>query len=274
MRVYLHAVFNDPIGVDLCREIASLGFDGIRIDAQHATDAVLVEMVSQARVAGLSCLVIIRDGAQLQAALEALGTDPAVEWELRNEPDIEGPNPAAYCALMQDAADVANAKGVWLYVGVVSNPHDRGRKYMDALRSTLATLPPCVGVTWHRYPAGGYSESFARPHDGYGAREDEVAKMGALAGHRPFGISEAGYHTALRTTGWWLWRRSRRWTDDGVASLFAQEVQFWDAAGADFLVWYQLNDGPTDARLDRYGLRRIDGSWKPAASVLLPREAA
>lgn len=48
------------------------------------------------------------------------------------------------------------------------------------------------------------------------------------------------------------------------------EWDFWERVGAEGAVLYQINDGPTSTSarpvaLDTYGIRRLDGAWKPSA---------
>jgi hypothetical protein len=272
----IHTHFNEPIAyandsAGECRQLAQRGFGLARVDVQLMTDSGgIADLVADVRQAGMVALVIVRDAAQLQAALDVTGHDPAVWWELRNEPDIEGPNPTAYAALMRECADVSDGANARLFVGCVSNPHERGRKYLQAIRPTLDTLPPSVGVTWHRYPHWKTGTTFEAPHEGFRSRDDEVAYIRRLTGGRAWGISEFGYSTAERVSPWWqFWRRRReRWTDIDVAELTRREFEFWRRHGAAFSVLYQISDAPGDERLNRYGIRRVDGTWKPVADVI------
>ena len=47
-----------------------------------------------------------------------------------------------------------------------------------------------------------------------------------------------------------------------------QEWTFWRTQGAEFAVLYGINDGPTNTREDRYGIRTFNRTWKPVAGVL------
>jgi hypothetical protein len=46
-----------------------------------------------------------------------------------------------------------------------------------------------------------------------------------------------------------------------------KEWQFWQQHGAEFAVLYQIHDGQADTALDRFGIRRVDGTRKPVAYV-------
>jgi hypothetical protein len=78
-------------------------------------------------------------------------------------------------------------------------------------------------------------------------------------------VSEFGYHSAFERG------LTSPLSDEEVARCVIYEWEFWAAAGADFAVLYQLNDGPTTTALDRYGIRRLDGTLKPVAGTV-PKE--
>jgi hypothetical protein len=137
----------------------------------------------------------------------------------------------------------------------------------------LPVAPLVRAVSWHRDGAGSWQGEFgeqpSRPHAGFASREEETNWIRATTGGRPFAITECGWSTAPRCWGWWIFRQCRRWTDDQVLLAAVDEYALWKDAGAELMVLYQINDGPSDTRLNRYGIRRADGSWKPVAE--LPR---
>ena len=57
------------------------------------------------------------------------------------------------------------------------------------------------------------------------------------------------------------------WTAVEVACNMAFERQFFTDHGFDLVSGYQLNDGPEPDSPERYGFRRLDGTWKPVAST-------
>lgn len=255
MRRYLQAIYNAPISALPLTTLKELGWEGIRMDLQLSSPEIVKAALWNADQAGVETLSIVR--------LEQLPWFPAGSHvELRNEPDLEFPNTAAYADEMRAAADLADAYGLRLWVGAISNPNKRGLAYFDAILPTLRDLPSTVGFTWHRYTAdSGPGESFAAPHQGFDDRAAEVRHITRFIGDRPWAISEFGYHTAARKSCF----RSKRWTDDQVATLVSQEFEFWTEMGASFATLYQVTDGPTDTRLDRYGICRFDGTLKPVA---------
>ena len=105
--------------------------------------------------------------------------------------------------------------------------------------------------------------TFGHAHDRFATRETEVAQLRALIGNRPFGVSEFGYPTNRH--GWGPF--TSQITPDQAAILIRAEIAFWARVGARWSVIFQLNDGPTEMRENRFGIRAFDGTWKPAAGV-------
>ena len=97
--------------------------------------------------------------------------------------------------------------------------------------------------------------------------ERETGGWLAAIGGRRFAITEIGFHTAPYSTGWWLWKKRGQRTDQDVLRFLAREAGIWLAAGADYVVCYQLQDGPGTGWLDRYGVRTVAGSWKAQADL-------
>ena len=244
--------FDALVGADTLNALKSLRFSMARIDAQASDDATTLAMADEAVAAGLRPLVIVRDGAQLDQLPDG------IDAELRNEPDVNGPGPAVYAQLVRETAEIARLRQQRLWVGAISNLNGRGLEYLR----NLGELPADVGVSVHRYGDG----TFEHAHDGFADRDAEVAALRAIIGDRPFGVSEFGY--PKNRYGWGPFRRQI--TPERAALLLRQEIAFWARHGAAWSVIYQLNDGPTDSREDRYGIRAFDGTWRPAARVLLP----
>lgn len=254
MRRLLQAVFNEPIPRQTMKEIAALGFDGIRIDAQQIeTATAMAALLDPALEAGLWPLVIVLDGR----ACAWLPRGTAVE--LRNEPDLEGPSPQGYRQLLFGMREVADHFGLELWGGGISNLIDRG---FDYLRVIADALPDHVSVHW--YPHRPWLQGAG--HEGR-TRADEIAVLRSIVGDRTIGVSEFGFHTAPVCHGWWWWRRCRSLSDSDATAAIRAEFAFWQEHGAAFATLYQLNDGPGTGPLDRYGIRAVDGAWKPQADA-------
>lgn len=250
----LVAGFGDPLAHEL-PALRALGVGLIRTDCQQLDATTTRARVQEIQAAGLVPLAIIRDASQLAFLA------PGVNVELRNEPDLEGPTASEYEGLVHATAVECQRLGLYLWAGAVSNLNDRGFRFLSDAR--VDRWPASVNVSVHWYPHG---ETPQVPHPGFRSREHEVAALKALIGPRTWGVSEFGYHTASRAT--WLdrlFRRRRQWTDAQVAAFVAWEWNFWQAQGAVGAALYQLNDGPTSAAIDRFGIRRGDGTWKPVS---------
>jgi hypothetical protein len=242
--------FGALVGADTLTALRAFGFEIVRIDAQTSDIDTTLAMIEEAQAAGLRPLVIISQPEHLYRLPEGLN------YELRNEPDLNGLPPSAYAALVLKAAEIARRRRQQLWIGAVSNLNERGFNYLR----DIGPLPDDVGVSVHRYGDG----TFEHAHDGFATRESEVAQLRALIGNRPFGVSEFGYPT--NREGWGPF--ASQITPDQAATLIGSEIAFWARVGASWSVIFQLNDGPTERRENRYGIRAFDGTWKPAARVL------
>lgn len=258
----LQAGFGEMLGPSTLGALRALGVQLVRLDCQGASPMATGALVREVLEAGLVPYPIVREAAQL------VHLPAGTNVELRNEPDLEGPSPADYEGLVHQVASECARLGVHLWAGCVSNLNERGLRYLR--EAHVERWPAGVCVSVHRYPNG---DAPTTPHSGFRSREHEVETLHALIGQRPWGISEFGYHTADRAS--WLDRllgRRRRWSDDQVAAMVAWEWDFWAAQGAAGAVLYQVNDGPSSVTarpqaLDTYGIRRLDGAWKPVAAT-------
>ena len=281
---YLQAIFNQRIDGKSLDDIHAWGYDGIRVDAQQQRTAEDAALLAQDVLDhGMTPLVIVAEAWQV-AALPA-----GAQVEVRNEPDIGTNEQLSVDRYMGIAFECINAARrreqdlgarmpVW--IGAVSNLNERGIKYLDEMfRKYWRQIPDDVGVSVHRYPNGGYNESPWKPHDGFHTREHEAARLKDIIAHsptqsfpydRPFGVSEMGYHTGPRKSRTLFGEKTARWTDEDVYWNLRWEFNFWAEQKAAFLTVYQLTDGPTDDALGRYGIRRVDGTWKPSATIFQP----
>lgn len=222
--------FDAPIDERVLADLKRLGFQVARLDVQRCDLRTALFMIQQTKDAGLLPLAIVRDAGQMY-------TLPAdIDFELRNEPDLEGPDPQTYRGLMLDMARVADGRRIW--VGVVSNFNERGFKYLQA----IGDIPENLGVSIHNYGDGEFAPT-----------ERKYAQFIGIIGQRPFIITEFGYPTYDIP-------------EEESAALIKREFEWWAAHGARYSIVYQLNDGVKKS--ERYGLRRLDGSWKPSAFVL------
>lgn len=260
----LQAGFGELLGPATLAAVKGLGVQLVRLDCQHVAPIATRLLVLEALDAGLVPYPIIRDVAQLEHL--PAGTNV----ELRNEPDLNGPSPAVYEALVREMAVECTRLGLHLWAGCVSNLNERGLRYLREAKAS--TWPDGVNVSCHWYPHGSSNRT---PHPGFDSRQHEVEELKKLIGTRAWGVSEFGFHQAGRSRSWidrLLRIPATPWTDEQVAEMVALEWDFWERVGAVGAVLYQINDGPTStsakpAAIDTFGIRRLDGSFKPVANT-------
>ena len=253
----LQVGFGSPIGADLLADLRERGVQMARLDCQGVQSADdMAHLTAEVLAADLCPLLIIRPD---QAAWWPPGAE--IDIEILNEPDLNNTTPMDYATSVQRVCGTIPA-GYRLWAGAISN---LDLDSLAWLKASIRYWPESVGVSVHRYPPNG-----ARPeqaHKGFGSRTHEVARLKAMIGARPWGVSEVGYHTGEQSTGWWFWRKRWHWTPDQVAEFMRWEGAFFDAQGAAFCCAYQINSGQTDHYLDQFGWRTVDGAWTPVADI-------
>ena len=107
------------------------------------------------------------------------------------------------------------------------------------------------------------------PHPGFRDRDDEWRRLLEIAGARRVACTEFGHHTARRRHTRLVWlRRSRSVPESDVASHIVNDYRYFLERAAVLAAVYQINDGPTNRPIDRYGIRRADGAPKPAVAAI------
>ena len=189
--------------------------------------------------------------------------------EVGNEPDIGHPDYAKRprdfaTAVAQTHAAVRQAGHTGVVIsGGVSN---LSRERLDYLERVVSHLSPDIVVGFHRYPHGLGPR---QPHPGFANRDAEWARLKQITGGRQVACTEVGHHTAPRRFGrLGLIRRRRRVSDEAVADHIVFDLTYFRERGCLLSAVYQLNDGPTDRPIDRYGIRRTDGTPKPAVAAI------
>jgi hypothetical protein len=260
----LQAGFGDLLGSATLAELRERGVQLVRLDCQKASPKGTEVLVREVLDAGMVPYPIVSEAAQLHYL--PAGTNV----ELRNEPDLNGPTAAEYETSVHHVSRVAEGAGLHLWAGCVSNLNQRGLRYLR--EAHVERWPASVRVSVHWYP---HNDTNRNAHPGFYSREHEVSELLQIIGDRPWGVSEFGFHQAARKVSWldrWLGVKGTPWTEAQVAAMVAQEWDFWADAGAVGAVLYQVTDGPTagtdrPTALDTYGIRRLDGSWKPVAAT-------
>jgi hypothetical protein len=191
--------------------------------------------------------------------------------EVGNEPDLAHVDyrtrPADFAIAVQQTFDAVRAAGFGgpVVSGGICNLSRASLTYLE--RVLNQGLPADVIIGFHRYPKG---LTPANPQDGFASRDAEWQELQRLANGRAVACTEVGHHTAPRKYKVWgflPWKK--RLSDDEVAAHVVFDLAYFKSRGCLLTAVYQLNDGPSnDSHLDRYGIRRQDGTWKPAAAAI------
>jgi hypothetical protein len=288
VKVGLTAGFGEPLGA--ARDfIESIGFAFVRQEIRaDATDRTIAALLGEFLGRPITLLALLGGGknrtaagARIEprafAALASRVVRAAAQLgltgymiEVGNEPDIGHPGYATRpeefaSAVAQTEATVRQAGFAGpLISGGISN---LSTERLDYLAQMAPRLPPDVVVGFHRYPRADRPDE---PHPGFASRDAEWARLQEIAGARSLACTEFGHHSAPRRQRLlgFLPRRSRRVPDEIVAEYVAYDLEAFQSKGCELAAVYQLNDGPTDRPVDRYGIRRPDGTPKPSADAI------
>jgi hypothetical protein len=280
MHVGLNAGFGDALAGEF-PGLASHGFAVARQDLfAHDDPSRVAALVAEFVGAPVRPLFLIggghmqhADGTRVTPAELAAWTRQVVETaddvglldyliEIGNEPDIAdrgySHRPGDFADAVRQCHLVARSLG-WhgpIVSGGVANLNRRGLAY---LATVVPRLPDDVIVGFHRYPPAGRGP--LAPHDQFRSREDEWRALLDVVEGRAVACTEFGYHTATEPDG-----HTR--TDAEVAESVLWDLAFYDERAVPVACVYQLNDGPTDTWIDRFGVRAFDGTWKPVADAV------
>lgn len=288
MLVGLNAGFGEPVAHEFAG-LTALGFQVIRQDIRpHFTDEHLAALVAEFVGVPLTPLFLLAGGhidTPLGNRVEpheiaALGVRVVEEtarqgltdyWlEVGNEPDLAHidyrSRPGDFAVAVQQTFDAVRAAGFAgpVVSGGISNLSRASLTYLE--RMLVEGLPADVIVGFHRYPRGLTPEN---PQDGFDSRDAEWQELQRLANGRAVACTEVGHHTAPRTYKLWGFIPLRKRVSDAeVAEHVIFDLQYFRSRGCLLTAVYQLNDGPDDVHLDRYGIRRLDGTLKPVAGAI------
>jgi len=258
MIVGINAGFGDSLTGDL-PQIAALGYTGIRQDLQPLSGWTLEDRAAELRVPGIQPLYIVR-GPQIGRFWRG------ETLELLNEPNLSFPGrpaltPWAYAQEWNTYAPEDLARGVVIYFGSISNLQRNPLRWLE--QAWAYAHPKPTHVSYHRYPPE--SGRMMDPHKGFRCRDDELdALRQIVGGDTVLACTEWGYHQGPRKRwGFWPWRLNDQQQADAIRDewLYLRSLKL---ARADI---YQWNDGPDGTAINRFGVRRADGSLKPSATA-------
>lgn len=279
MLVGLQAGFGSSLAAEFAG-IASYGFALVRQDlyAQH-DPAIVPQLIAEWVGAPVTPLFLVGggsiaypDGSRIEPHELAAMTASVIEdatvagltdyaLEIGNEPDIacEGysEHPDEFAEAIRQCLEAAETNGFQgpFITGGIANLNNRGFRYLHALLRAPSMPLSDVVIGFHRYPEAG--RAMLAPHDQFLSRTDEWHALQAIVGARPVACTEFGYHTAAATP--------LTLSNDDVADAVLWDLNFFEERAALCAIVYQLNDGPTDTWIDRYGVRALDGTWKVVA---------
>lgn len=272
MRVFLNAA--TPTAADL-DAIARLGFAGVRVDVPSA-DVVPGLVAAFDSVPTLVPLFIVDYTAPNVAELAQLVARQAstalheYAVELGNELNIPGRGHPAVAARayglafagIECACRVIDP-GVQL---VTAGVFGLSQASIEWVRQVAAIVSPLAIVGFHPYREKN-SDGPWTPWSGYRSRAGEFAALWNAAGGRRLWATEVGWHTAPERSGWWIFSKTSQLSDSQVLLNLRAEAGLNAQAGAEVTTVYQLNDGPTNTGIDRYGIRNAAGAFKPQAQI-------
>ena len=265
MDKYLNGGFQD--NHSLLQQVQHLGWAGIRDGVSLKDPSTQMEMqlaAASVKAAGMKFLGIVWEPAQItwfgRDVLIEVGNEPNIGTDLKM-------TPAQYADVAGACIEECDRLHVPCYIGSISNLTPDPLDYLaDVIRRLPAQKDWRVSI--HVYPQGD------EPTTRY---PESLAALKTVIGSRKFAVTETGLWTAprydvFRLFGWTLFKYNRRvWTDEQVAQAAQQIFQFWDQAGADFVAWYAINDGPRfeTEKEDSFGIRRYNldnpHDWKSVA---------
>lgn len=222
---------------DNLSHLAALGSITLRTGVQNSQQARDV-LTAVEPYPGLTVLLLVeRPDLGLVAQLLSVKDHPQLAGaELVNEPELQGLTAQQWGAFVNAAYRQLMAGG-WtkqIISGGLYTVDDSTIQYMRE-----ANLP--VGLScraWHFY--GDWTDAI-------------------LAQMRQFGcvtITETGMPSRTPPE------------DQGQLAYLSQGKATADRGGAASFFLYQLASGPSASNLDNFGISRVDGTWKPAESVL------
>lgn len=246
----LNACYHGPNSADAMAHFSALGPMTLRAPILYSSDGINI-LTAMEPYDNLSVNFLVETmNDDLVAEIASMRWPyPVVAISLGNELDLAGVSPqAAHDWTMRSYRTLRNAgwNGDIMAPSIYCVEPDHLRDYAFPM---WQGLPDDIVFDLHRYgdPNAG--------QDGYRNRQDETDTIRRTVGHtRRLYVSEFGYHTTTPQ-------------DEQNALVAATTDIGWFAAlGADW-AYYQYTDGPGTTNLDHYGIRTLDGRWKPVEGI-------
>lgn len=276
MKIYLNAGFGDPLGQETLRLINVLGFSGVRQDITTDDAEKIQTLVGEFASSPLKPIFLVGHGyaedmPQRLAARAAIVGKYVLEFgiagaaiEMVNEPDLSQmyrrrPDYVAQLVRMV----TASCPGVRVVIGGVCGVT---RSNVDYIRKVIASgVPDDVVLGVHTYRRATPLTPPDTPCPGFSSRQEEMDALRTVAQGHDVWCTEVGWSTETVTTGFWIFSKKKRLTDEQVAINLRREFSILKACGLDVATLFQIHDGITDQ--ERWGIMRADGTLKPSATI-------
>ena len=280
MRAGLNNPGGIPIDTELLSVLRDLGVQALRCDVP--ADGDLAPHVLPYVGSGIRPLFLLHNPARHQPladiALVELGHD-GYDLEVFNEPSgVRGPQTGPsdmvtfedYLEGILAVHHDARARGFFgaIYAGA---PGNIGPEWWPWLERTMLMTPGDVDLAFHRYSYKTQDDRL-RPWPPFASRVEELDALVRIAGAtRRIACTEYGYHTAPEHVGFLDAIKQGRLpyttqlTDEQVLNNLVADLRLYDAGLVTDAFLYNINDGPNNTAGERWGIRRFDGSFKPAA---------
>jgi len=248
VKVFLN-VYDYPTDPETLAAVKRLGYDGVRRDVPDPS--YISSILAEGSAAKLETLLLVNASPEVvanwvpelvflpESQLVELGN----EWDSRYSPE--------------------EAKEVWLYANsflkkqmITGGISSLGNKSLEWLKKA-----------WDHsfWKLGFHPYRTTEPPDS-GVME-RIGMLRKIAPAAQLWNTECGWHTCKSKKSCF---RSVQFSEEQVAQFLKEDIEYHQRAFCESYTVYQLNDGPGDCITyeNHFGIRRVDGTWKPSAYIL------
>jgi len=246
MRLYLN-VYDYPVDHETLEALRTFGWEGLRRDVTWLAD--IQGILAEGNQHQLETILLFNRPPSecvgwAEAASRILGPEQKVE--IGNEWDLKySPEQAKDCWLRCQAF-----LGPRMITGGISSLSDKALAWASkALHSSFEN------VGFHPYRT-------TKPPDR--GVIDRINILKAMVPNARLWNTDCGWHTCKSRTGCFS---SVQFSEVQVAEFLQTDIRYHEEADVESYTVYQLNDGPNPCPdyESHFGIRRVDGSWKPSA---------
>jgi len=245
MKLYLN-VYDYPLPTELLVSLQGLGWGGLRRDVEIPEE--IPGILEEGEIFGFSTILLLnKPPGECESFLRACHSFRDAMVEVGNEWDT--------------TASPLEAKAAWtaclpllgekMITGGITSLSSQALAWLG---KALSPIFPNVG--FHPYRTTEPPTPTIR---------EDIRKLKALAPASRLWNTECGWHTAKSKVSCF---KSVQFDDFQVANFLEKDVAYHQEEDVESYTVYQLNDGPNPKNYeDCFGIRRVDGTWKPSASL-------